>query len=188
MIEPREYDFGERLVMSQGVATGASVRAILLANIPGAVEARKAHRSNDRNGTDWWVEMNTGRHLSVDCKIRSEDWTTKPRPSDDLALETFSVMESAVVGWTRNVAKLTDYTLWFWKDTRRWCLIPFPMLCAVFCEHWLVWKNTYEIAQQKTLRRDGSEYHSECVYVPRRVVWRAIYLRFGGQLMAPTAA
>lgn len=45
----------------------------------------KAGDSNDRDGTDWWVEVH-GHHLRVDCKVREQDWFKKAG-KDDLALE-----------------------------------------------------------------------------------------------------
>lgn len=188
-LPPREYAFNERMAMSQGHSASKSIGSILLENIPGAVNVTQAHSSNDRTGTDWWVEHRASKHLSVDCKVREEDWAAKPAAADDLALETFSVVEKKIVGWTRDPAKKTDYVLWLWLDTGRWCLIPFPMLCAVFSEHWESWREKYKTKQQKTTRDDGSGYHSECTFVPRKVVWSAIYRRFAGSVaVAPTVS
>jgi len=175
-----DYDFGERLAMSHGVSQNKDIRRLILDNIPGALDVHPAHLENDRNGTDWWVEHITGRWLSVDCKVRESDWWATHPEEDDLALETWSVVESKVPGWTRDSRKRTDYVLWLWTDTGRWCLVPFAMLCKVFTDQWQTWSNKYRIAKQKTTRDNGSAYHSECVFVPRREVWVAIYLAFGG--------
>jgi hypothetical protein len=175
-----EYSFSERMAMSQGVTTGPNVESILLAAIPGAVAVHPAHESNDRRGTDFWVEHERGDHLSVDVKARSEDWAAKPEPqrADDLALETWSVVESGKVGWTRDPSKRSDYVLWLWQDTGRWCLLPFPMLLAVFQEKWRAWGEQYGTHRQHTPQYGG--YHSECVFVPRETVWEEIYRRYGG--------
>ena len=177
MNEPRAYAFNDRLRMSQGQSENASVQSIILANIPGAVAVHSAHESNDRMGTDWWVETRGGSFLSVDAKVRSEDWASKGH--DDLALETWSVVEAGQVGWTRDPAKRTDYVLWLWTDTGRWCLVPFQMLCAVFDAQWQAWTKAHKTRRQHTPNARGG-YHSECVFVPRRDVWAAIYSRFGG--------
>lgn len=178
----REFDFQEQLDFSNGYSTSGSVEAILLMNIPGAVRAYKAGSQNDRDGTDWWVEI-PGRHLSVDCKVRKEDYAAKPDPygGDDLALETFSVVETDKIGWTRDPNKRTDYVLWLWLDTGRWCLISFPQLCAVFIENWQNWKAIHKTRKQNTTTSYGG-YHSECVFVPRREVWAAMYKHFGGNM------
>lgn len=179
MQPPLEYGFADRLAMSQGTSTNNNVAEILVQNIPAAVSAHQAHSSNDRTGTDWWVELSTSKHLSVDCKVRGEDWAKKTNPQDDLALETWSVVEKNVVGWTRDLTKKSDYILWLWTDSGRWCLVPFPMLCKVFELNWKVWREQHKTRRQFTPRQSGG-YHSECVFVPRRAVWAEMYRIFGG--------
>lgn len=179
---PRDYGFDERMAMSQGVATNADVRTILLAEIPGAVNVSQAASVNDRQGVDWWVEMSTARHLAVDAKVREQDWAATHPGDDDLALETWSVVEQQVIGWTRDPSKRCDYVLWLWSDTGRFCLVPFPMLCRVFIENWQQWARRFKTARQHTPRGSGG-YHSECVFVPRRELWSAIYRRFAGNIL-----
>lgn len=171
----RTFTFGEQLAMSDGHAENIEVKALLLEYIPGALAVHRAHKENDKHGTDWWVEHSTGRHISVDVKVRKEDWAAKPIRvrKDDLALETWSVIESRIVGWTRDPTKRTDYVLWLWMDTKRFCLLPFPMLCRVMQQHWECWKRQYQTAKQFTKERN-SEWHSECIFVPRNVVWDSI--------------
>ncbi len=169
------YNFGDNLRMSQGHAENVDIDSILLSIIPGALSAFQAHEKNDRNGVDWWVECH-GKFLGVDCKVRRQDWAL--RGQDDLALETWSVVEKKVIGWTRDAYKRTDYILWLWKESKRWCLIPFPMLCKVFSDNWIVWKNEFKTREQFTPNHGG--YHSECVFVPRKIVWRFIYRAFSG--------
>ena len=178
-----EYGFEERLAMSSGVAASADVRSILLKHIPGAVNAHQAATVNDRQGIDWWEEMSTAKHLAVDAKVREQDWAARNPHEDDLALESWSVVEKQVPGWTRDVNKKCDYVLWLWKDTGRFCLVPFPMLCGVFSRRWQSWRVDYKTRQQHTPRANGG-YHSECVFVPRRELWAEIYRQYGGQLEA----
>lgn len=177
LYDPKSYTFGDRLKMSQGQAEGANVEGVILGNIPGAVAVHSAHECNDRAGTDWWVETRGGGFLSIDAKVRSEDWA--PKGFDDLALETWSVVEAEKVGWTRDHTKRTDYVLWLWVDTGRWCLVPFQMLCAVFADNWQEWAKQHKTRRQHTPGHGGG-YHSECVFVPRRDVWASIYNKFGG--------
>lgn len=181
-MEPREYGFGERMAMSSGHASNCDIRSILLSSIPGALEVRQAAQANDRLGVDWWVEMTNARHLAVDAKVREEDWAAKHPEEDDIALETWSVIERQIVGWTRDESKRCDYVLWLWKETGRWCLVPFPMLCGVFREKWCEWKSAHKTRRQKT-NFAGAEYHSECVFVPRRDVWAEIYKSYGGNII-----
>lgn len=175
MSEPICYDFDERLAMSQNGALERRIKRILLDHIPSALSVVPAHQENDRHGTDWWVECRNGKHLSVDCKIRSKD-----HGKHDVALETWSVVEKSVVGWTRDKEKQTDYVLWVWADSGRWELFPFQMLLVVFEENWQQWTAQYGTERQYT-PRPGGGYHSECVFVPSRDVWAAIYYKFRGQ-------
>jgi hypothetical protein len=179
---PLEYDFGEQMAMSEGVAAVADVRSILLDQIPGAVSVQRAATANDKQGIDWWVELNTARHLAVDAKVRKDDWAATHPNEDDLALESWSVVEKQVPGWTRDATKKCDYVLWLWQDTGRFCLVPFPMLCKVFSSRWGLWRTEYKTRQQFT-PRSGGGYHSECVFVPRREVWAQIYRQYGGELV-----
>jgi len=182
---PLEYGFRERLAFSAGAAQGATVESVLLGNVPGAVKVVKSTMEEDRNGTDWWIQTQSGSRLSVDAKVRERDWAATHPDEDDLALETWSVVESGVVGWTRDERKRTDYILWLWVDTGRWCLIPFPFLCRVFADCWPAWSTTFRTARQRTPHLNGGGYHSECVFVPRRTVWAEIYKTFSGVLEAP---
>ena len=121
-----------------------------------------------------------GKMLGVDAKVREIDWAATHPEEDDLALETWSVIEKQKVGWTRDESKRCDYILWLWTDSKRFCLVPFPMLCAAFKVRWREWKKIYKVRQQKTPWH-GGEYHSECVFVDRNEVWREIYRQCNGQ-------
>jgi hypothetical protein len=180
---PREFDFTDQLVMSQGHAASADIQEILCSMLPGAVSATPAATANDRQGVDWWVELTSARHLAVDVKVRQQDWA--PHGKDDLALEIWSVVPSVskqrgAIGWTRDSGKKCDYVLWYWQDSQRFCLLPFLPLCHVFTRRWEEWQSRYQTARQHTVS-GTSGYLSECVFVPRRVVWREIYESYGGQ-------
>jgi len=165
------YDFGERLRFSQG-HDQRGVTAILLDRVPNATGIRRASEVSDRQGTDYWVDRDHGHlpPLSVDVKVREEDWAAKPAPftADDLALETWSSIGSKV-GWTRDPDKRTDYILWWWCDTGRFFLVPFHPLCHVFSRKWSEWQERY-----KTRPQPNAGWTSECVFVPRIVVVEAL--------------
>jgi len=189
MTESVYYDFAERAAMSHGVSASDSVADILMQNVPGAVRIEASTLAEDKSGTDWWVRRYSDYDLAVDCKVREEDWSVKPEAvrADDLALEIWSVKENKIPGWTLRQDKRTDYVLWLWSDTGRWCLIPFPMLCAVFRENGRRWcdrEHGYKRATQ-TSRNGGSQWTSECVFVPRVTVWDAILRKYGGGVPSP---
>jgi len=183
MIE-RSFTFSDRMKMSEGLAHNQDIPDIIHSCFPNAVKVEKADSSDDRNGTDYWVTLPSGHKVSVDIKAREVDFGF-----DDVALETWSVIENKVVGWARDIEKRTDYILCYWYDSGRWMLFPFPMLCSVFCEHWEIWKKKYKGATQKTVGHGRKDYHSECVFVPRRIIWNEIYVKFsGGIVCLPTKA
>jgi hypothetical protein len=184
----RVCNFGDDMVMSDGHASNTAVKSILMSLVPGSLSVHRAAATNDRSGTDYWVEV-VGRHLSVDVKVRAEDWAMKVPPQDDLALETWSVKgeickglrddSKRIVGWSRDAAKRTDYVLWLWQESGRFCLVPFPFLCRVFDQHYRDWAERYKVRTQFTKRGGGPDgWFSECVFVPRVEVWREIYRQF----------
>jgi hypothetical protein len=172
-----QFDFDERLAMSSGIAKSIPIQDILMKNVHGILRIEQADSLSDRNGTDWWLYHRAGHCLSVDAKVRQIDYSR--RGQDDLALEVWSVKEQGITGWTLRQDKRTDYILWYWIDTGRWCLVPFGMLSKVFQERLDDWSNEYKHAEQHTPWGDGS-YTSECLFVPRKAVWAAIYRRFSG--------
>jgi hypothetical protein len=193
------FGFGEQLAMSDGHASNVAIGDILLDLIPGAMAVTRASRGNDRSGTDWWVEV-MGRHLAVDAKVRSSDRLAS-HGQDDLALEVWSVcgvrlhdgtrkMDPMKIGWSRDANKRTDYVLWMWKDTGRYCLVPFPFLCRVFQEKWSEWEQQYHAPDQftKSPSADSQGWFSQCVYVPRRVLWAEIYKRYAPNLAVASEA
>lgn len=167
--------------MSEGIHDTANPKAILLSRFPLARNVERAAISDDKSGTDYWVTMPSGHKQSVDVKVREIDWRQTHPKEDDIALETWSVVEQEKIGWTRDTSKRTDYILWIWKDTGRWLLIPFPMLCSVFVKNMEVWSKKYGTKKQQT-HFNGSYYHSECVFVPRLLIWREIYNTYGGHV------
>lgn len=163
--------------MSHGIALTFDFREILLSEIPNSIDVTKSDDFDDKNGTDWWVTRKYNQPLSIDLKAREKDFKDGNK-NDDLALETWSIVESNKIGWTRDPSKNTDYILWFWKDTKRWCMLPFPMLCRVFSLNWQDWRSKYKTRKQATEVYGQIAYHSECVFVPRQVVWDSIINHF----------
>lgn len=168
------YNFQERLMMSEGIGGSTDIKDILLSCFPLATKIEKATRSEDKNGVDYWITMFSGHKVGVDVKIREIDYATKGH--DDLALETWS-MKGEKVGWTRDKQKRTDYIFWYWKDTGRWVLFPFPILCYLFMSKWQEWSKLYKPFTQIS---NGGQWESECVFVPRKIVWDEYYYIFGG--------
>jgi len=173
MIE-KSVTFENKMRMSEGASNKKEIVDIILEHFPNAVSVERANSSDDRNGTDFWVTMQSGEKESVDVKVREEDWLKK-NGKDDVALETWSVIGKKI-GWTRDVNKRTNWIFFLWKDTGRNMLVPFPMLCSIFVKNCEEWCKKYKPSIQNTENR----WKSECIFVPRLVVWREIYNAFGG--------
>lgn len=172
----KDYSFQERLLLSSGVAANTNVRAILMNNIPGALSVEQAQLEDDKTGVDWFVYRQKIHPIRIDAKVRETD-PIQEFGKDDLALETWSVI-GIKPGWTRDTQKQSDYILWLFKPTARWVLIPFPMLQQVFTAHMKAWCEHYKVSRQTS---EGGRWRSECVFVPRAVIWQSIYNRYGGK-------
>lgn len=172
----RQFGFQDQLVISTGTSANKTIGMILLEVIPGARRAIQSLQHDDKTGVDWWVETGASdRRIAVDCKIREDD----PIPrynQDDLALETWSVVEKKIIGWSLDDKKRTDYVFWIFKDTGRWCVVPFSLLVRAFRAKKDEWLSVYKVAKQNTEGR----YHSECVFVDRRELWAEIYRQAHG--------
>jgi hypothetical protein len=167
------------MIMSEGVSSKHNIKEIILDCFPNAIKVERANEKEDRHGTDYWVTTKAGQEYSIDIKAREKDWRKKHPKEDDLALESWSV-KGKRVGWTRDTSKRTDYILWIWLDTGRNTLVPFPMLCSVFMDKWEEWSTKHKVSSQRTQNANGSQWESQCIFVPRRDVWREIYTSFGG--------
>jgi len=179
--KPREYRFDDKLKASYGVIDGAdiSIRGLLMRIIFGAEKITRASKFDDQAGTDYWVICSGGIRISIDVKTRDQDFWLR-HGNDDLAIEIWSVVEKQIVGWSRDSRKQAHYILWFWKETGRWCLVPFRMLCLITTRSWQEWEAKYKTATQFTPSKEGG-WHSKCVFVPRKEIWRLIYRWFGGE-------
>ncbi len=142
---------------------------ILLSEIPGALSVTRSTTAQDRQGIDYTVATATGKQIAIDVKCRSKDY------GQDLALETWSSIESRSVGWTRNESKHTDFVLWIWADTGRYHIAPFAPLCQAMQAHWEQWASEYKTSQQRSYdSATGNSWTSQVVFVPTQVVTTAI--------------
>ena len=168
----RTYEFSERLEWSRDADIAIKIKDLLLNLIPGAVDAHPAHRTNDLRGADWWVEHASGKHIAIDVKLRGKDYL-RAEGRDDVALEKWSVKEKSIVGWTLDESKITEFVLWYWRETGRFKLVSFALLCGTFKQHSEDWCERYPVKPQFT-PRSSSGYHSECVIVPWETLYRAM--------------
>lgn len=177
------FNFDEQLKMSEGVCGTQSIEQILLEKFPDAVRAERANLSEDKSGVDYWVVTSSGKRYGIDLKAREKDFSKDNPNKDDLALEIWSVVNKKI-GWTRDPEKKTDYILFLWKDTGRYSLVPFPLLYGVFSNHWQEWGKKYFAPFQHSYEKN-SRWFSQCVFVPRLLVWREMHSSYGGAPAKP---
>jgi hypothetical protein len=164
--------------------TSSDVYDFLLSRIAGAVNVYPSDYKDDKAGTDLWVELQNGKRISVDVKVKDEDCQNKTnkrtnKQYDDLCLELWSDVEHKRVGWTLNPDKITDFVLFKWVESKRKHLINFRLLCLAFTQNKEKWIAKYPTHRNTTVFSKGTDWerlvYGEIVFVPRPVVWRAIY-------------
>jgi hypothetical protein len=174
-------EFADDLFWSVGSGAASALEVLNNpVNFPDVVGVVQTNERDDRSGVDFWVQLGNGCRVGVDLKLRRPDWAADElNPKDDLTLETWSVVDKRIPGWTRDPQKKCDYILFFWPDTGRWCMIPFRPLLSVFLEHWRDWRKIYE-TNVSINSRGSLRWRSEAVFVPRCVVLGLIEERYGG--------
>lgn len=162
------YDFSGQLAKSDTEVVRAQVCEYLRKAFPNVTNVSRSFTGDDRTGVDYWVIVSQDKSISVDVKVRELD-PIDCGYGDDVALEIWSVVGRSV-GWTLDAGKKTDYVLWYWTTTGRFFMVPFLMLCKVFRDNYDAWTRRYKHATQ-----DSGSWKSECVFVPREELVRAMY-------------
>lgn len=162
----------ERMVMSDGLA-GGDQRDVIALCIPNVQQVIRATQSEDRQGTDFWAILRSGHQLSVDIKVRETDPLDR-FGLDDLLIEWRSSEEAGAPGWTVDPNKRTDYVLYWFESTKRYALLPFPLLHAVAVANEALWSDRFGVRRSYS-SRDGRTWTTTWSPVPRPVIWRAVY-------------
>ena len=165
-----DFDFNQQLGMSEGRSNGKDSKNIFYHVFANTIRIEKSELYDDMKGVDYWLSQKAGNRIGVDVKRRKVDYFAL-KGEDDIALETYSDVEKKKIGWTLDKRKMTDYVLWIWEDTGRYLVLPFPPLCTVFTSHVEEWKKSYKPIKQ---RSNEGQWYSECMFVSRLVVRRAI--------------
>lgn len=169
------FDFDERLAFSKGVRQRTDAETIR-AMIDGCERVDVASTEHDRRGIDYFARLHGGVQIHIDAKARdrgcSQFWK---QGIPELALEDWSVVpvngHSGKIGWTLDVSKETDMVLFTFDpaDTDRCYLISFQLLRIAFRRYCSRWLQQYKHAPQQ-----NNGWKSHCVFVPVRVVFKAI--------------
>jgi hypothetical protein len=169
----RTTDFQTMLATSAEELDDPAVVEILMSKFPGAVTVERSDVGDDKGGTDVWVYRDSARPISIDLKRRDYD-ALKHKGVDDLALEIWSNVAKGYVGWTLDESKGTDYVLWYFTETGRHVILPFPPLCSVFLANLVKWQVEFGPNRLTRSYEGFDEWDSEYLLVPRDVVNTAI--------------
>jgi hypothetical protein len=178
----KAYGFQEQLQFSEGVEVSDAILCHLVTLVPGGLGYEKAEKSDDRNGTDYWIKRRCGRDLSIDLKNRSFCPISRFN-SDDACIELASVYDGKPsrpfvkehvrkLGWTIDKSKQTDFIVYTWPtatEARRFWVVSFPLLCRAAIDNCKAWMDSYIT---KATPNEG--YYTVNTYPPRLEVRRAI--------------
>ena len=174
----RIADFDADLEFSKSALCLKSDIETIKSMIPRCTGVEKAPEDLDRLGIDYiaHLEGKDGCPKYIDVKTRRDKckgyWTLG---QPELALETISVVGSRSrtekIGWTLDTAKQTNLVLFKFHpdDTEYAYMFSFDQLRIAFELKKEEWKRTFRWSRQPN---DG--YLSECIFVPVRIVTKAI--------------
>lgn len=157
------HDFHDSLERSQGYADAAwwlDVYRAAFPNLESAVCVRNDGWAQ-RGGIDRVLTLSSGKTLTVDEKVREEDWP-------DILLEYWSDLGSKVPGW---VAKdmACDFIAYAFVPSQTCYLIPFQTLRQAWrhnCNQW--------VARYKRVEAKNRRYVTVSVAVPTDVLLKSL--------------
>lgn len=120
-----------------------------------------------RGGVDRVLTLQSGKTLTVDEKVRAEDWP-------DFALEYWSDVERRIEGWA--IAELAcDYIAYAFIPSGRCYLLPFQELRRAMRVNGPEWVRRYRKPWHKADNRRGNRtWQTHFVPVPIEVVLEAL--------------
>lgn len=136
------------------------------------IAARRCRCHACRDGGDPEMALELWSVRPTYLPLDRDEWTYHPHNPPE-----------GVTGWTLSEEKETDAILFTFdpRDTPYCYLLPFQHLRVAFRRHYHVWQSRFESAVQRTTRRDGSWYYSECLFVPARDVLYAVSALMEGE-------
>ena len=108
---------------------------ILRSHIPKCIGVEKTSVDIDRTGVDYIATLQGGTKIFIDAKTRTPGCSRYWKGEPELAIETWSVVEKKIPGWTFNEKSDVDYILYTFpkEDYAGYFFIPFQLLlCRVF--------------------------------------------------------
>ena len=167
----KSHDFDDCLRASDTPELNAKIVAELERQFPHALGVERAPNFDDRLGADYLIRMPYARTLTADVKVRARDYAAIGQP--DILLEIWADVDKAKPGWALDETKLTDYVLFYWRDTGRTALFDAHALRAVFKANLPIWKRQY--GSKVTGTGSRKPFRTEFLCMPDADLASAIY-------------
>ncbi len=164
------HNFDESLEKSQAQADAPWWEHVYRQAFPGfhSMQCIRKDGWAQRGGIDRIVSLKSGRQVTVDEKVREEDWP-------DILLERWSDRDRKVPGWIQKDLAC-EYIAYAFIPTRRCYLLPFLNLRKAWITHGRDWCRLAESKSDgfKIVNADNGNYWTESVAVPTEVLLAAI--------------
>ena len=118
---------------------------ILRSHIPKCIGVEKTSVDIDRTGVDYIATLQGGTKIFIDAKTRTPGCSRYWKGEPELAIETWSVVEKKIPGWTFNEKSDVDYILYtFPKEDYAGCFfIPFQLLRSASIRCYPDWRKRF---------------------------------------------
>lgn len=119
-----------------------------------------------RGGIDRVLTLGSGKTLSVDEKVREEDWP-------DILLEYWSALETKTPGWIAK-GQACDLIAYAFVPSETCYLLPFQTLRRAWFVNRKDWVRSFQRVEAKNKPRNGKPYTTVSVAVPINVLMRSL--------------
>ena len=118
-------------------------------------------------GVDYIATLQGGTKIFIDAKTRTPGCSRYWKDEPELAIETWSVVEKKIPGWTFNEKSDVDYILYTFpkEDYAGYFFIPFQLLRSASIRCYPDWRKRFPKHYQ---RNNG--YTSEAMFIPADVI------------------
>lgn len=156
------HDFRDSLALSASYAEAPWWRPVYDAFFPNLAAMVNVRSDGwaQRGGIDRVLTLASGKTISVDEKVRSEDWP-------DFLLEYWSDYEHKLPGWVEKDLAC-DFIAYAFVPSRRCYLLPFTTLRRAWLLHRTEWtdKAAAHVPGYRRVNADNGRYHTISVTVP----------------------
>lgn len=158
------HDFRQSLALSHSYEDAPWWEQVYRQAFPGLQSAVSVRQDGwaQRGGIDRVLTLASGKTLTVDEKVRAEDY-------EDILLERWSDQERRVPGWIQKPLAC-DFIAYAFIPSARCYLLPFQGLQRAWRLHGQLWLTRY----QPHIEADNGHYVTESVAVPIPVLMEAL--------------